>query len=106
MKYANSMLELIGNTPLLKLNKIGKDVKANLFVKLEYMNPSGSHKDRMARSMIEGAEKSGRVKPGGTLLEVTSTNTGPAVAWIGALKGYKVRLCYPEFWLRAQGSMT
>ncbi len=97
------MLELIGNTPLLKLNRVAKGIGANVFAKLEYMNPSGSYKDRMARSMIEGVEKVGSLRPGGTIVEATTTNTGPAIAWIGALKGYKVKLCYPEFWLARAG---
>jgi len=93
------MLDLIGNTPLLKLNRVTKGIRANVFVKLEFLNPSGSYKDRMALSMIKGAEERGRLRPNGTIFEVTSTNTGPAVAWIGSLMGYKVKLCYPEFWL-------
>lgn len=100
MKYLNNMLEAIGNTPLVKLNKVAKGLGPNVFAKLEHMNPSGSYKDRMALSMIEGAEKKGRLKAGGTILEVTSTNTGPAVAFVGAVKGYKVKLVYGQFWVR------
>lgn len=98
MKNVNSMLELIGNTPILKLNHIGKDVPANVYVKLENMNPSGSYKDRMALAMIEAAEKGltwngKKLQPGGTICDASAGNTAPALAFVGALKGYKVVLC-------------
>jgi cystathionine beta-synthase len=98
MKYVNSMLEVIGNTPLLKLNKIGKDVPANVFVKLEYLNPSGSYKDRMALSMVESAEKGltwnhKKLEPGGVVCDASAGNTAPALAFVCAVKGYKVKLC-------------
>lgn len=97
MKYANNMLELIGNTPLLKLNKVAKHVKANVFVKLEYLNPSGSYKDRMAQSMIEAAEAgltwNGRVlKKDGIVCDCSAGNTAPALAMVCAVKGYHARL--------------
>ena len=97
MQYANSMLELIGNTPLLKLNKIAKDVKANVFVKLEYLNPSGSYKDRMALSMVEAAEtgktwNGKKLEPGGTVCDCSAGNTAPALAFVSAVKGYKAKL--------------
>jgi len=100
MKYTNSMLANIGNTPLMKLNKVARDAGANVYAKLEYLNPSGSYKDRMALSMVDGAEQRGRLRPGGTILEVTSTNTGPALAMVGAVKGYRVVLRFGQFWLR------
>jgi cystathionine beta-synthase len=92
------MLELVGNTPILKLNKVGKGLKANVFVKLEYLNPSGSYKDRMALSMIEAAEKgltwNGKMlKPGSIVCDASAGNTAPALAFVCAVKGYKVRLC-------------
>jgi cystathionine beta-synthase len=98
MKYANSLLELIGNTPLLKLNKVSKDVKANVFVKPEFLNPSGSYKDRMALAMVEAAEKgltwNGRkLKPNGIVCDASAGNTAPALAFVCAVKGYKARLC-------------
>jgi len=103
MKYINSMIEAIGNTYLLKLNRVGKDVKANVFVKLEHLNPSGSYKDRMALSMVEAAEKGltwngKKLMPGGTVCDASAGNTAPALAFVCALKGYKVKLCtYPHF---------
>jgi cysteine synthase len=97
MNYINSITEAIGKTPLLKLNKIGKDVPANVFVKLEHLNPSGSYKDRMALSMVEAAEKgltwNGKKLPSdGTVVEASAGNTAPAVAMVCAAKGYKARL--------------
>lgn len=98
MEYANSMLELIGKTPLLKLNKVARNVKPNVFVKLEYLNPSGSYKDRMALSMVEAAEKGltwngKKLKPGGIVCDASAGNTAPALAFVCAVKGYKVKLC-------------
>jgi len=98
MEYVNSMLELIGKTPLLKLNKVGRGVKANVFAKLEYLNPSGSYKDRMALAMIEAAEKGltwngKKLKPGGVVCDASAGNTAPALAFVCAVKGYKARLC-------------
>ncbi|NIM45517.1 MAG: pyridoxal-phosphate dependent enzyme [Nitrososphaeria archaeon] len=98
MEHVNGMLELIGNTPIAKLNKVAKDVEANVFVKLEYLNPSGSYKDRMALSMVEAAEKgltwNGRkLKPGGVVCDASAGNTAPALAFVCAVKGYKVILC-------------
>jgi len=98
MKYVNSMLELIGNTPLLKLNRVGKDVPANVFVKLEYLNPSGSYKDRMALAMVEAAEKGltwnkKKLEPNGIVCDASAGNTAPALAFVCAVKGYKAKLC-------------
>ncbi|MEO0265018.1 MAG: cysteine synthase family protein [candidate division WOR-3 bacterium] len=98
MKYLNSILEAIGHTPLVKLNKIvpenGKDKL--LLVKVEYLNPGGSIKDRMAIYMIERALERGDLKPGGTIIEATSGNTGVALAMYGAIKGFKVLLTVTE----------
>lgn len=97
MQYINSITEAIGHTPLLKLNRIGKDVGANVFVKLEYLNPSGSYKDRMALSMVEAAERGDtwngkKLSEGGTVVEASAGNTAPAVAMVCASKGYKTKL--------------
>jgi len=89
-KIHDSVLELIGNTPMVRLNKIGADFDSDILVKLEYLNPSGSLKDRIALEMIENAEKEGRLKPGDTIIESSTGNTGFALATVGRLKGYKV----------------
>ena len=80
---------LIGNTPMLKLSKItdSPDIKAEVIVKLEYFNPGGSVKDRIALAMIEDAERSGLLKPGATIIEPTSGNTGVGLAWVAIVKG-------------------
>lgn len=92
------MTELIGNTPLVELKNIEaeKGLKARVLVKVEAFNPGGSAKDRIALAMINKAETEGRLNPGGTIIEPTSGNTGVGLAWIGALKGYKVILTMPE----------
>lgn len=89
MKIKNSVLETIGNTPLIKLNKVVKDVKALVLAKVETFNPGHSIKDRMAVQMIDDAEKAGLLKPGGTIIECTSGNTGMGLAIIAAVRGYK-----------------
>lgn len=109
MKYINNMLELVGNTPLLKLNKVAKDVPANVFVKLEYLNPSGSYKDRMALSMVEAAENGltwnqKKLNQGGTVCDASAGNTAPALAFVCAVKGYKATFCVYKPLLR--GSST
>src|SRR5205807_5947467 len=87
--WLNSILETIGNTPLIKLNKITKDIPATVLAKVEYFNPGNSIKDRMAVKMIEVAEQEGKLKPGGTIIECTSGNTGMGLALVGVVKGYK-----------------
>lgn len=87
--WYNNILETIGNTPLVKLNKIVKDVPATVLAKIETTNPGNSIKDRMALKMIEDAEKSGKLKPGGTIIEGTSGNTGMGLAMAAIIKGYK-----------------
>ncbi|MFA5405342.1 MAG: cysteine synthase family protein, partial [Ignavibacteria bacterium] len=89
MKYYNSVLELIGNTPLVKLNVLTKGFKATVLGKMENYNPGGSVKDRIGLAMIEKAEKDGILKPGGTIIEATSGNTGIGLALTAAGKGYK-----------------
>lgn len=97
MKYIyNSITELIGNTPIIKLNHITKNSIHDVFVKLEYFNPGGSVKDRIALSLIEGAEKRGELKPGGTIVEATSGNTGLGLAFIAASRGYKCLFVMPD----------
>ena len=91
----NSLSELIGNTPLLRVSGFDGLV-ADVLVKLEYFNPGGSVKDRIALAMIEDAEASGTLKPGATIIEPTSGNTGVGLAWVGSAKGYKVVLTMPE----------
>jgi cysteine synthase A len=90
-----SILEQIGNTPLLKLNKVTEGLDAEVFVKCEYLNPGGSIKDRMALGMIEAAERSGGLRPGGTIVDQSTGNTGPALSFVGGVKGYKVQLFLP-----------
>lgn len=96
--HGESTLDLIGNTPLLKLRKVAASTDSNVFVKCEYLNPSGSIKDRMALKMIEGAEKTGKLRTGGTVVDMSSGNTGPALSFVGNVKGYKVRLHIPSKW--------
>lgn len=89
MKYNKTILETIGNTPLVKINSITKDIPALVLAKVETVNPGNSIKDRMALKMIEDAEKDGRLKPGGTIIEGTSGNTGMGLAIAAVIKGYK-----------------
>jgi cystathionine beta-synthase len=89
MNYANNLLETIGNTPLVKLNKVIKDLDALVLIKYETFNPGQSIKDRMALKMVEVAEQNGNLKSGGTIIECTSGNTGMGLAIAGAIKGYK-----------------
>lgn len=98
MKIAHSLPELIGNTPLLAMERFAKDqgVSAEILGKLEYFNPLGSAKDRIGLAMIEAAEQSGALQPGGVIIEPTSGNTGIGLAYVGAAKGYRVILTMPE----------
>ena len=90
MKIANNILETIGNTPLVRLNKIVKDIEATVLAKVEFFNPGSSVKDRMALKMVEDAEKDGRLVKGGTIVEGTSGNTGMGLALAAIVKGYKL----------------
>ena len=89
-KVSNNILETIGNTPMVRINRITSEVKATVLAKLEFFNPGASVKDRMAIKMVEDAEKSGALKPGGTIIEGTSGNTGMGLALAAIVKGYKL----------------
>src|SRR5262249_3102756 len=92
----DNICQLIGNTPIVRLNRIPKDGWAEMLVKLESFNPGGSVKDRIGLKMIDAAERQGRLKPGGYIVETTSGNTGIGLAMVAAAKGYKVILTMPE----------
>ena len=95
-KLANSVAELVGKTPIVKLNNATGENEGTVYVKLEFFNPGSSVKDRLALAMIEAAEKDGTLKPGGTIIEPTSGNTGIGLAMIAAAKGYNAILVMPE----------
>ena len=95
-KIASNVLDLVGGTPLVELQRVSKDTGARVLAKLEFYNPANSVKDRIGKAIVEAAEKSGELKPGGTIVEATSGNTGIALALAGAAKGYKVILTMPE----------
>ena len=95
MKYKD-ILDTVGNTPIVKLNKIGSELECNLYAKCEFFNPGGSVKDRIGKNMIELAEQEGKIKPGDTLIEPTSGNTGIGLALSAAVKGYKMIITMPE----------
>lgn len=92
----NSILDAIGTTPLVRLQRIGQELPCELFVKCEFMNPAGSIKDRIAHAMILAAEKEGRIRPGDTLIEATSGNTGIGLAMVAAVRGYRLIIVMPE----------
>jgi len=96
VKVANNILELVGSTPMLKLNKVTRYVEATVLAKVEFLNPSGSVKDRIAVLMIEAAEKAGILKPGSIIVEPTSGNTGIGLAMVAAVKGYRMVVVMPE----------
>ena len=92
----NNVLGAMGNTPLVRLERIGRDLPVPLYAKLEFMNPGGSVKDRVGAYIIEQYEKRGELKPGGTIVEATSGNTGVGLAIAAALKGYKTIFVMPD----------
>src|SRR5690606_28683584 len=95
-KIVQNITEVIGDTPLVRLNRVVPEGSAEVYVKLEYQNPGASVKDRIAISMVEQAEKEGKLKPGDTIVEPTSGNTGIGLALVAAAKGYKAILVMPE----------
>lgn len=96
MSIARNMVDTVGNTPLIKLNSVTEGLEAEVYVKAEFFNPLFSVKDRIGKAMIETAEVSGKLKPGGTIIEPTSGNTGIALAFVARAKGYKCILTMPE----------
>jgi cysteine synthase A len=96
MKLYDNITQVVGNTPLVKINRILDGAKAQVYAKLEFYNPSSTVKDRIGIAMIDDAEKSGKLKPGGSIVEATSGNTGVALAMVGAARGYKVILTMPD----------
>jgi cysteine synthase A len=95
-KIADTVLDLIGNTPMVRLNRLPKPGSATIYAKLESLNPAGSVKDRIALAMVEAAERAGILKPGDTIVEPTSGNTGIGLAMVAAVKGYRLILTMPE----------
>src|SRR5256885_12969571 len=93
--YARNVLELIGNTPMVRVRRLDTG-PCELYLKLESQNPGGSIKDRIARAMIEAAEREGKLRPGGLLVEATAGNTGLALALVAAQKGYRLRIVVPD----------
>ena len=92
----NTILETIGNTPIIKLHRIGQELECGLYAKCEFFNPAGSVKDRIGWRMVKDAERSGRIKPGDTLIEPTSGNTGQGIALAAAVKGYRCIIVMPD----------
>ena len=96
MRIQSDITKVVGNTPLVRLNRLTEDLQATVLVKLESMNPLWSVKDRIGVAMIDAAEREGKLKPGGTIVEPTSGNTGIALAFVSATRGYKLILTMPE----------
>ena len=96
MKYSESILDLVGNTPLVRLKKVTAGLRPTILAKLEELNPGGSVKDRIGLTMIEEAERTGQLRPGGTIIEPTSGNTGHGLAMVAAIKGYKMVFVMPD----------
>jgi len=96
MRYAHSVADLVGNTPLVRLNRVTEGIAATVLAKVEYFNPGGSAKDRIARNIIDAAERDGLLKPGGTIVEPTSGNTGVGLALIARERGYRMVFVVPD----------
>ncbi|HZQ48769.1 MAG TPA: cystathionine beta-synthase [Candidatus Dormibacteraeota bacterium] len=96
MKFSESILDLVGNTPLVRLQKVTRGLKPTILAKLEELNPGGSVKDRIGLTMVEEAERSGKLRPGGTIIEPTSGNTGHGLAMVAAIKGYNMIFVMPD----------
>jgi cystathionine beta-synthase len=96
MKYAQTVLDLVGNTPLVKLNSVTEGIQATVLAKIEYLNPGGSSKDRIAARIIDAAERDGKLKPGGTIVEPTSGNTGIGLALVAQQRGYRCVFVLPD----------
>src|SRR5438876_11445237 len=94
--WHNNILEVIGKTPMVRLNRVARGVRATMLAKLEYLNPGGSVKDRIGMMMLEAAEKAGKIKPGGRIIEGTSGNTGMGLALAAAIKGYQCIFTMPD----------
>ena len=96
MAYASNILSAIGNTPLIRLNRMAAHLAAQIYVKAEFLNPGGSVKDRIGLAMIEAAEREGLLKPGATIVEATAGNTGVGLALAAAVKGYRLIVVLPD----------
>jgi cystathionine beta-synthase len=96
VEYVESILDLVGNTPLVRLSKVTEGLRPLILAKLEQLNPGGSVKDRIGLSMLEDAERRGLLRPGGTVVEPTSGNTGHGLAMAAAIKGYKMIFVMPD----------
>jgi cystathionine beta-synthase len=96
VEYVTSLIDLVGNTPLVQLNRVTGDAKALVLAKVEYLNPGGSVKDRIAVKMIDAAEREGLLKPGGTIVEPTSGNTGVGLAIVAQARGYHCVFVCPD----------
>ncbi|AXE39021.1 cysteine synthase A [Acidipropionibacterium virtanenii] len=105
-KIAKDITETIGGTPLVRINRLFPDSKATILAKLEFFNPASSVKDRIARSIVDAAEESGALKPGGTIVEATSGNTGIGLALVGAARGYRVIITMPETMSKERRSLV
>src|SRR5438876_4165120 len=96
VRYHESVLETVGHTPLVRLREVARNCPAPVLAKLEFFNPGGSVKDRIGLAMVEAAERDGKLKPGGTIVECTSGNTGLGLAMVAAVRGYRAIFCMPD----------
>jgi len=96
LKRCNTVLEAVGQTPIVRINRLAKGLAPAIYAKIEFVNPGGSVKDRIALAMVESAEREGLLKPGGTIVEATSGNTGVGLAMVAAVKGYRCIFIMPD----------